>query len=224
MSSCFIVSCFMPSCIASSFFIESLCMLSCASVTEGIAPRTANPATAKTAFHPRTMNRFLLQIVAVPQGTFAPHVGVRFIKKETRIFLDCWGSSNSDKRSALLRTAKNGQFQWFANGVGLLFGLLFCRLKSLAFATGKVAVLRKFRILVHGTVHSYVNTLRMTAGTALDSCVVHRWFASPAPGIATPSESVYIPSNSLTACIRIIRSLQTVSPRVAASAPHVLAD
>src|SRR5258707_8154150 len=117
-----------------------------------------------------------------------------------------------------------GRFQWFAKGVGLLFGLQFCRLKSLALATGEVAVLRKLRVLVHRAVHSYVNTLRMTAAASLDSCVVHRWFASPAPGIATPSESAYIPPNSFTACITITRSLQTVSRRVAAPAPNVLAS
>jgi len=170
------------------------------------------------------MNRFLLQIVAVPHGTFVPHVGVRFIKKETRIFRDCWGGSNSEERSRLLRTAKNGRFRWFANGVGLLFGLLFCGLKSLALATGEVAVLRKLRVLVHGTVHSYMNALRMTAGTALDSCVVHRWFASPAPGIATTSESAHIRPNSFTACITTVRSLQSVSRKVADSAPNVLAS
>src|SRR6266478_3179818 len=211
MSSCFIVSCFMLSCIAPSFFIGSLCMLSCASVTAGTAPRTANAATAKTAFHPRTMNRFLLQIVAVPQGTFVlTWESDSSNKKHESSWIVGAVRIPKKERSALLRTAKNGRFQWFANGLGLLFGLLFCRLKSLALATGKVAVLRKLRILVHGTIHSYVNTLRMTAGTALDSCVVHRWFASPAPGIATPSKSAYVPTNSFTACITIMRSLQSV--------------
>ena len=58
--------------------------------------------------------------------------------------------------------------------MALLFGLQFRGLKSLAFATGEVAVLRELRVLVHRTIHPYVNTLGMTAGTSLDSCVVHR--------------------------------------------------
>ena len=78
--------------------------------------------------------------------------------------------------------------------MALLLGLQFRGLKSLAFATGEVAVLRELRVLVHRTIHPYVNTLRMTAGTSLDSCVVHRWFASPTPWIATASESAYTPS------------------------------
>ena len=53
-------------------------------------------------------------------------------------------------------------------------GLQFCRLKSLALATGEVATLRQLGVLVHRSIHPDVDTLRVTARALLNSCVVHR--------------------------------------------------
>jgi len=61
----------MPSCIASSFFNRIALHVVLRKRHRRNRAQNRNAATAKkTAFHPRTMNRFVLQIVAVPQGTF----------------------------------------------------------------------------------------------------------------------------------------------------------
>jgi len=198
-----------------------LAMLSLRKLTEGHRrPEPQSRHRLHTAFHPRTMNRFLLHIVAVPQGNLCPHMGVPIHQKRNTKSSWIVGRFEFEERTKRLywggkMTAKNEPIPMvLLTRCGLaIWPPVFCRpYNPLHLQPGKCSFLRKLRILVHGPYIPTEYSSRNDPKNTLDSFVL--LFVPSMVRLARPrdaqhpSQSAYVPNGiSFTACIKSMRSL-----------------